>query len=204
MGRKGRKKAKDTVNWTEAKRYYMQNNVSYQDVADKFGTTKARVAEHARAKKGKKGWVLLKEELQNKIETKTEQKFIERTAKSNLENMNTLYMIAEDLMKKANEAVGELNNHLVKSKTKTKSVKYSNAKGRLNKPTREIITENEDINILEGDVNTKKLKDIATVIEKARKIFIEQPTEETESGVIILPEQDELVPPLEAEEGENT
>ena len=202
MGRKGRKKAKDTVNWTEAKRYYMQNNVSYQDVADKFGTTKARVAEHARAKNGKKGWVLLKEELQNKIETKTEQKFIERTAKSNLENMNTLYMSAEDLMQKANEAVGELNNHLVKSKTKTKSVKYSNAKGRQNKPTQEVITENEDINIVEGDVNTKKLKDIATVIEKARKIFIEQPTEETESGVIILPEQDELVPP-EEEEGEN-
>ena len=83
-------------------------------------------------------------------------------------------------------------------------MKYSNAKGRLNKPTQEVITEDEDINIVAGDVNTKKLKDIATVIEKARKIFIEQPAEETESGVIILPEQDELVPPSEEEEGENT
>lgn len=47
--KKGRRKAKDSVNWTEARRYYLQNDVSYQDVADKFGTTKARVAEHARA-----------------------------------------------------------------------------------------------------------------------------------------------------------
>ncbi len=197
--KKGRRKAKDSVNWTEARRYYLQNDVSYQDVADKFGTTKARVAEHARAGPDKKGWVLMKSELKDRIDTQTEQKFVERQVKSNVENLNSVYMVAEDLITKANEAVGELNNHLVKSKTKKKKTKYSNAKGRTNKALSETVTEEEKIKFVQGDVNTKKMKDIATVIEKAKNIFIEQPSEDNGSGVIIMPEQEELTPPTEDE-----
>lgn len=199
--KKGRRKAKDSVNWTEARRFYLQNDVSYQDVADKFGTTKARVAEHARAgpRQDKKGWVLMKSELKDKIDTQTEQKFVERQVKSNVENLNSVYMVAEDLISKATEAVGELNNHLVKSKTKKKKTKYSNAKGRTNKALSETVTEEEKIKFVQGDVNTKKMKDIAAVIEKAKNIFIEQPSEDNGSGVIIMPEQEELTPPTEDE-----
>ena len=121
-----------------------------------FGALRAR----AEAEK----WAELKEKQLHKIRTKTAQKTADAIVKNEVKRVERLLAINDQLIEKIEKAVTELDLTQVTNKKKTKVIEYKNGR-RPDKPTKEIITESEDILSVASIVDRKGLQQIAQALK---------------------------------------
>lgn len=148
------------VDWLAIRNDYINGGGSYRKLAEKYGVPFGSL----RSRAEKENWPEQKKEQLHKISTKTAQKTAEAIVKKEVKRAQRMMEIHDQLLDKLEQAVSELNIAQVTNKKKTKVIEYKNGK-RPDKPTKETITENEEILAVSSIVDRKGLQQISLALK---------------------------------------
>lgn len=148
------------VDWLAIRNDYINGGGSYRKIAEKYGVPFGSL----RSRAEKEHWQELKKEQLHKISMKTAQETADVIAKNEADRVKRLLSISDKMIDKIEKAVKELNLAQVTNKTKTKVIEYKNGE-RPDKPTKEIIKEQEEILAVASIVDRKGLQQIAMALK---------------------------------------
>ena len=148
------------VDWLAIRNDYINGGGSYRKLADKYSVSFNTLQDRAK----REDWKSLKNSQQDKITTESRQKTADAIVQGEVDRVTRLLAISDALLTKIEQAVGELDITQVTNKKKTKVIEYKNSK-RPDKPTKETITENEEILEVASIVDRKGLQQIATALK---------------------------------------
>lgn len=148
------------VDWLKIRNDYINGGGSYRKLAEKYGVPLRTIALRGK----EENWTELRKKQQNKVATKLQQKTAEAIVQKEVKRVERLLSISDNLIDKIERAVAELDLAQVTNKTKTKVIEYKNGK-RPDKPTKETITEKEEILSVASIVDRKGLQQIATALK---------------------------------------
>lgn len=161
------------VDWIAVRNEYINGNCSYRKLAEKyeipFGTLRARAQ--------KEKWPKLREKQQHRISTKTAQKTAEQIAQQEAKRAARIHAASDELLLRIEQAIRELDQAQVSHKKKTKTVEYKD-KRAAGKPTKEVITEVEDLITVPSIIDRKGLQQIATALKAVWDIAEGESSEE--------------------------
>lgn len=148
------------VDWLVIRNDYINGGGSYRKLAEKYGVPFGSL----RTRAEKERWPELKTEQLHKISTETAQKTADVIVQKEIKRVERLMGIHDQLLDKLEQAVTELNLAQVTNKKKTKVIEYKNGR-RPDKPTKEVITENEEILAVSSIVDRKGLQQVALALK---------------------------------------
>lgn len=102
---------------------------------------------------------------------KTNQKLIEKSSDADADRIVRLLSIADKAAEKAEQALGELEQYVVRDKKKVKTVEYKDNTA-IGKPTKEIIDETERINIASGPSDRLGLSQVTGALKNLKEIYM--------------------------------
>jgi transposase-like protein len=148
------------VDWLTIRNDYISGGGSYRKLAEKYGVSFSVLKDKAVSEK----WKDAKDAHKLKIRTKVEQKLVDVAVKQELSRAVRLLTISDELITKIEQAVSELDMVQVTNKKKTKVIEYNNYE-RPDKPTKEIIDEQEEILSVQSIIDRKGLQLVATALK---------------------------------------
>lgn len=116
---------------------------------------------------------------------KTNQKLIEKSSDADADRIVRLLSIADKAAEKAEQALGELEQYVVRDKKKVKTVEYKDNTA-IGKPTKEIIDETERINIASGPIDRLGLSQVTGALKNLKEIYMIPATLEKQSAETAL------------------
>lgn len=146
--------------WKSLRDEYMAGDTTYRELSRKYGVSVGAVSQ--RAKSG--GW--RKKDIRRGLRNKPAE---------DVWGQNTVRRIdelANQLLDKLEQAIGELCTYTSAATVKTKDVEYGNPE-RPDKVTRETVFEEERVSAYEGTVDRNGLKQVAGVLKELRDICSE-------------------------------
>ena len=169
------------VDWIAVKNEYINGNDGYRKLAEKYGIPFGTL--RARAQKEK--WPKLREKQRNRISTKTAQKTAEQIAKQEAKRVARIHAASDELLSRIEQAIQELDQAQVSHKKKTKTVEYKD-KRAAGKPTKEVVTEIEDLVTVPSIIDRKGLQQVAMALKAVWDIAEgDESTEETEDDGLL-------------------
>ena len=102
---------------------------------------------------------------------KTNQKLIEKSSDADADRIVRLLSIADKAAEKAEQALGELEQYVVRDKKKVKTVEYKDNTA-IGKPTKEIIDETERLNIASGPIDRLGLSQVPGALKNLKEIYM--------------------------------
>lgn len=156
----------DSVSWVEIEHEYVtdisRKPCRLEDLAEKYNipvkTLKDRCA--------KCGWVRKRTEYVRD----TCQKAKEKSSDADADRIARLLSIADKAAEKAEQALDELEQYVVKDKKKVRTVEYKDNTA-IGKPTREVIDETEHINIANGPVDRLGLSQVTAALKNIKELY---------------------------------
>lgn len=148
------------VDWLAIRNDYINGGGSYRKLAEKYGVPLRTIAMRGKDE----NWPEARAEQRNKIATKLQQKTADAIVKKEVKRAERMMGIHDQLLDKLEQAVSELNMAQVTNKKKTKVIEYKNSE-RPDKPTKETITENEEILAVASIVDRKGLQQISLALK---------------------------------------
>lgn len=171
------------VDWLKIKNDYINGGGSYRKLAEKHGVSFSTLEKRAR----EENWKSEKEKQCDKIATRVRQETEDAIVQKEVKRVERLLSISDKLIDKIERAVAELNQAQVTNKTKVKVIEYKNGK-RPDKPTKETITEKEEILAVASIVDRKGLQQVATALKAVWDITGEseadKPDENEDDGLL--------------------
>jgi len=155
------------VNWLTIKNEYINTTISYRKLAEKYSVSFATL----RVRAQKEDWVAQKKAQQHKVSTKVAQRTADAIVKKEVNRIEKINSLADTLLGKLEEATGQLNNHLIANKRKTKVIEYKDPVA-IGKPTKEVIEENEEKLFIAGDIDRTGLKQLTAALKDLKDIQI--------------------------------
>ena len=149
------------MDWNKIKAEYISGGTSYRKLAEKYGVSFSTLRKVA----AKENWT----DLRNKCGTKRDTKIIEKLSDKSADKMSRVLDITDKLLDKLEQAIEELDIQLYKSVVKTKEIEY-NHDLRPDKPTKEIIHEEEKVIEVKSIVDRSGLKAIASSLRDIKEI----------------------------------
>ena len=150
------------MDWNVIKTEYITDeSSSYRKLAKKYGVSLTAITHRAK----KENWAEKKAQFKDNLITKN----IEKISKKKSDKMARINDITDKLLDKIEKAVDELDIVLYKNVEKIKEIEYNNEE-RPDKPTKEIIHEEENVNEVHTIVDRKGLKDIASALRDIKEI----------------------------------
>lgn len=116
---------------------------------------------------------------------KTNQKLIEKSSDADADRIARLLSIADKAAEKAEQALGELEQYVVRDKKRVKTVEYKDNTA-IGKPTKEIIDETEHINIASGPVDRLGLSQVTGALKNLKEIYMIPATLEKQNAETAL------------------
>lgn len=149
------------VDWVKIKTEYITTATSYRKLADKYGVGYQAICH----KSQEEGWIELRRQHRNKTITKTLDKISDKES----DKLSRIDDLADKLLSKLERAVEELDLHLCTNKTKVKEIEYNNDL-RPDKPTKEVIREEETVDATKSVVDRVGLKAIASALRDLKEV----------------------------------
>lgn len=150
------------ADWNAIRQEYITDeSSSYRKLAEKYGVGMTALYNHAKSE----DWVGQRKRLKDKTITKSLEKISDKRA----DKMSRVMDITDKLLDKLERAVDELDIHLVTKAVKVKEIEYNNDL-RPDKPTKETITETEEILETRMIVDRAGLKAIASSLRDIKEI----------------------------------
>lgn len=171
------------ADWQAIKTEYITTQTSYRKLAQKYGVSTTQICNVGRDEK----WVELREQHLNKTVAKTLDKISDKQA----DKMARIDKLTDKLLDKLEQAIEELDLQLLKHVDKTKEIEYNNDR-RPDKPTREVIHEEEKLLEARSIVDRQGLKQIASAlkdIKEAKMLRSELDRQEQEARIANLRKQ---------------
>lgn len=126
------------------------------------------IKQNGSTKKSTKGWKEKKVLKEDKKSTKVIEKVLEKESEKEANKIIQVKDVANDLLSKIVQANNELNKHLAKHKTKVKAVVYDK---KTSKPSKEVVTEQEEINDYISIIDRKGLKELTSALKDLNDIL---------------------------------
>ena len=157
----------ESVSWIEMEHEYVtdisRKPCSLEDLAKKYSIPIQTVMDQSA--KGK--W----SDKRREYKEDTKKKALEKSSDADADRIVRLLSIADKAAEKAEQALGELEQYVVKDKKKVKTVEY-NDDTAIGKPTREIIDETEHINIANGPIDRLGLSQVTGALKNLKEIYM--------------------------------
>ena len=158
---------KDGISWVEIEHEYVtdisRKPCSLEDLAGKFSIPIKTIQQHCQDEE----WVKKRIEYRKSIG----QKALEKLSDADADRIVRLLSIADKAAEKAEQALGELEQYVVRDKKKVKTVEY-NDKTTIGKPTKEVINETEHINIESGPIDRLGLSQVTGALKNLKDIYM--------------------------------
>lgn len=164
------------VDWLKIRNEYINGGGSYRELSKKYDVPLRTIAKHAKDEE----WPKLKEENCNAIATTLRQKTADAIVKKELSRFERLLDISDSLLDKIEQAVTELDMAQVTNKKKTKVIEYNNHE-RPDKPTKEIIEEEEEILSVQSIIDRRGLQQVAMALKAVFDMTAEENASDEES-----------------------
>jgi hypothetical protein len=150
------------VDWNAIKTEYITDeSSSYRKLAKKYGVSLTAITNRAK----KENWVELRIQFKDKVTTKNIEKFSEKQS----DRLSRIQGITDKLLDKLERAVEELDIQLFKNVEKIKEIEYNNFE-RPDKPTKEIIHEEEKYTEVRTIIDKSGLKAIASALRDIKEV----------------------------------
>lgn len=149
------------VDWQPIKTEYITTQTSYRKLAEKHGVSYQAICHRAR----EEGWISQREQHTNK----TVSKAIDKISSKKADKMARIDNLADKLLEKLEQAIAELDMQLYRHTDKTKIIEYNNDL-RPDKPTKEIIHEEEKLLEAKSIVDRQGLKQIASALKDIKEV----------------------------------
>lgn len=150
--------------WKQLEKEYLLSE--YKSVSD-FLKDK-NINNNGTTRKRTSGWKDKKKQMEDKKTTKTIEKIIEKKAEIDAQKAINIKSIATDLALQVIQASKELNKHLARNKTKSKTITYDY---NTNKPKKEIIEETEEIKSYIDIIDRQGLKQLTSALKDLNEII---------------------------------
>jgi hypothetical protein len=151
-------------NWQELEKEYILGD--YKNVT--VFLKEKNIPNNGSTRKQTTGWGDKKRQKQEKVKTKTIQKVIEKTSTQDSNKILNIKDTAEELLKKINTSIEELDRYIAKTTTKTKKVKYDY---KAMKPEEEVTTEENVINEYKAIIDRNGLKQLTSALKDINDII---------------------------------
>lgn len=149
------------MDWQAIKTEYITTDTSYRKLAAKYGVSYTAIGDKSR----KEGWVEKRQQFLNDTISKT----IANAGKKQVDRMKRIQDVSDRLLDKIEKAVDELDLHFVTHKTKTKVIEYNNRE-RPDKPTKEIIEEEEKLVECVSIIDRKGLQAVTEALRNLKDV----------------------------------
>lgn len=149
------------ADWQTIKTEYITTDTSYRKLAEKYGIHYKVISERGKDEK----WVEMRSQHRDKTLTKTLGKISDKQA----DKMARIDTLADKLLDKLEQAITELDLQLFKHTDKTKVIEYDNEL-RPDKPTREVIHEEEKLMEAKSIIDRNGLKQIAAALKDIKEV----------------------------------
>ena len=170
------------INWISIKNEYINTNISYRKLAEKYELSFATLRTRAK----KEDWVAQREAQRHKVSTKVAQKTAQVVAKKEVDRIERINSLADTLLEKLEEATTQLNNHLIANKQRTRVIEYKDAKA-IGKPTKETVQETEEKIFVPGDIDRAGLKQLTEALKNLKDVHKDTDVDpNADEGVTII------------------
>lgn len=157
----------ELVSWVEIEHEYVtdisRKPCSLEDLAKKHNTSVGAVEKYSMEHK----W----SEKRKNYKESIKQKALEKSSDADADRIARLLSIADKAAEKAEQALDELKQYVVRDKKKVKTVEYKDNTA-IGKPTKEIIDETERINIASGPVDRLGLSQVTGALKNLKDIYM--------------------------------
>ena len=171
------------ADWQAIKTEYITTDTSYRKLAQKYGIHYKVISERGKDEK----WVELRSQHKDRTLTKTLDKISDKQS----DKMARIDQLTDKLLDKLEQAIEELDLQLAKHTDKTKTIEYKNDL-RPDKPTREVVHEEEKLLEVKSIVDRQGLKQIASAlrdIKETKMLRSELDRQEQEARIANLRKQ---------------
>ena len=148
------------ADWQAIKTEYITTDTSYRKLAQKYGVSTTQICSVGRDE----GWVELRKQHLNKTVAKT----LDKISSKQADKMARIDKLTDKLLDKLERAIDELDLQLVKHTDKTKTIEYDNEE-RPDKPTKEVIHEEEKVLEVSSIIDRQGLKQIASALRDIKE-----------------------------------
>ena len=149
------------ADWTKIKSEYLTTDTSYRKLAQKHGVNATTIAKRA----SKEGW----QSQRQQQASKTLSKALAADSKRKADRLTRIQDATDRLLDKIEQAITELDIQLVKETRKEKVIEYNNL-DRPDKPTKEIIHEEELLHETTSIIDRKGLTQIAAALRDIKEV----------------------------------
>ena len=149
------------ADWQKIKTEYITTDTSYRKLADKYGVGYQAICHRSK----EEGWIALREQHMNK----TVSKAIDKISSKKADKMARIDDLSDKLLEKLEQAITELDLQLFKHTDKTKIIEYNNEL-RPDKPTKEIVHEEEKLMEVKSIIDRQGLKQIASALKDIKEV----------------------------------
>ena len=148
--------------WKKIKAEYITTDTSsYRGLAKKYGVPIGTLQKRAKREK----WPELKKQSGDRTVAKT----VAVIEDKKVDRLKRIQDITDDLLDRIEKAVSELDIHLTKKTTKTKTIEYNNLE-RPDKPTKEVINETEEIIDFHSIIDRKGVQELSAAIKNIKEV----------------------------------
>ncbi len=152
----------DGYNWAKIRSEYVTKKITYKQLCDKYGCSMSVLTKRASAEK----WAEARKKHRKKVERKTEEKIAGREAEKNARDITRCIGLANELLDRVEQAISEINKHIVKSQT----IMKVDMPGE-NRSTIQTINKSEKLKVVESLVKTDDLKRLSAVLKDVKDIM---------------------------------
>lgn len=150
------------MDWNAIKTEYITDeSTSYRKLAEKYGVPLGTLYKRAK----KENWVSLRKQSGDRRVAKT----VSAIERKHAQKLSRIQDITDRLLDRIERAVEELDTQLYKAVVKTKEIEYNNFE-RPDKPTKEVIHEEERVLEVKTIVDRTGLKDIAAALKSIKEV----------------------------------
>ena len=151
------------ADWQAIKTEYITTETSYRKLAEKYGVSRVQIGNVGK----EENWVELKRQHLDGVVTKS----LNLDEKKRLKTLERIQNATDRLLDKIEQAIDELDKQFVKHVDKTKTIEYNNDR-RPDKPTKEIIHEEEKLIETVTLIDRTGLKAISSAIRDIKEIHM--------------------------------
>ncbi len=149
------------ADWQAIKTEYITTDTSYRKLALIHGVHYQAICQRSKAE----GWIAQREQYRNDTITKA----VDKISNKKADKMARIDDLADKLLVKLEQAITELDLQLYKHTDKTKTIEYNNDR-RPDKPTKEIIHEEEKLLEAKSIIDRQGLKQIASALKDIKEV----------------------------------
>lgn len=155
-------KSRDEIDWKKVKAEYITSDKSsYRKLSEKYGIPLGTLYKRAK----REDWVSLKQQSGDRMVAKT----ISAIEEKQIDKLKRIQDISDKLLNKIEKAIEELDIQLYKDVRKEKVIEYNNLE-RPDKPTKEIIHEEEKVIEVRTIIDRKGAQELASAIKSLKEV----------------------------------